>query len=94
MYLNLKDLDWWICAKRKFHDVTNVFVELVKLTIGSLQGIQERTSSRPSNASLLSAKRSFIIFFLICENLLNQTLPLSHCFQNPMSDISSAINLP
>lgn len=77
------------------HDAINVFVELFKPIIISLQDIQDTTRSVSSSASLFLAaveKSSFIISLLVCEHLLNFTLPLSHYLQNPTRDLSSAMN--
>ncbi|KAF0725767.1 zinc finger MYM-type protein 1-like [Aphis craccivora] len=77
------------------HDAINVFVELFNPTIISLQDIQDTTRSVSSSSSLFLAaveKSSFIISLLVCEHLLNCTLPLSHYLQNPTRDLSSAMN--
>lgn len=77
------------------HDAINVFVELLEPIIISLQDIQETNRSVSLSASSFLAaveKSSFIISLLVCEYLLNFTLPLSHYLQNPARDLSSAMN--
>lgn len=73
----------------------NVFVELFKSIVISFQDIQERARSVTFSAfSLLAAveKSSLLFLLLICEYLLNFTLPLSHHIQNSARDNSSAKN--
>jgi len=68
------------------NDTINVFFGLLEPIIISLQDIQETHRSVSSSASSFLAaveKTRFIISLLVCEHLLNFTLPLSHYLQNP-----------
>lgn len=80
---------WTACS------ISNVFVELFKPIIATLQFIQDTNRTILSSAALLLSaieKYIFVIFLLVCENWLSFTLPLSHYLQNPNRDLLSAIN--
>lgn len=63
------------------HDTINVFVELFQSIIVSLHKTTRSVSSSASSLLASVEESSFIIFLLICENILSFTLPYQNIFR-------------